>query len=345
MADVLALGISHYPPLTTSDDRMTWILQYMLKNPHLPDNLRDPKNWPEEMRLEWGEDKGAASAAKHRAELVHWNGKVRAALDEFDPDYVLIIGDDQYENFKEDIIPPYCINAYDKYTWKVQPDNVWGEPSSKEFEVAGAPKKAKQLTSKLIESGFDMSYSYKPLHHNLGHAFYYGFMYLDYERKLGFPYPAISMTVNCYGRHVIAQQGGLPKFDKVFTEDDLDPPAPTSKRLFELGAQIGRILKEGPDRVAIIASSGWSHAFLTEKFHGLYPDIPADQKMYDAMLSGDWDVWRNLTGTEVEDSGQQEILNWSCMLGAVAELGLKPVESELVATHIFNSSKAYLIAS
>lgn len=345
MAEVLALGISHYPFLATPDDRMSWILKYMLEHPHLPEEYRNPDNWPEKMKREWGEDEGTASAARHRTELVHWTGRVRAALDDFNPDYVLIIGDDQYENFKEDIIPPFCINAYDKYTWKAQPGNVWGEPSSKEFEVAGVPQKAKELTSKLIESGFDMSYSYKPLHQSLGHAFYYGFMYLDYERKLGFPYPAIPLAVNCYGRHVIAQKGGLPQFDKVLAENELDPPAPTSKRLLDLGAQIGRVLKDGPDRVAIIASSGWSHAFLVDKFYGLYPDIEADRKMFDAMVSGDWDVWRNLTGKEVEDSGQQEMLNWSCMLGAVAELGLKPTESGLVTTHIFNSSKAYFVAS
>ena len=345
MAEVLATGITHYPPLVTPDERMSWILQYMLKNPHLPEEYRDPDKWPEEMRREWGEDQGTASATNHRSELVHWLGRVRAALDDFNPDYVVIIGDDQYENFKEDIVPPFCINAYDKYTWTAPPGNVWEEPSSKEFEVAGIPHKAKELVSKLIESGFDMPYSYKPLHESLGHAFYNGFMFLDYERNLGFPYPVIALAVNCYGRRVISQKGGLPNFDRVLTENDLDPPAPTPKRLFDLGAEIGRILREGPDRVAVLASSGWSHAFLVDKFHGLYPDIEADQKMFDAMVSGDYDVWRNVTGMEVEDSGQQEMLNWSCLVGAMSELNLSPAESKLVTTHIFNSNKAFLVAS
>jgi hypothetical protein len=39
--------------------------------------------------------------------------RTRAALDEFQPDAVLIWGDDQYENFREDIIPPYAVLAYD----------------------------------------------------------------------------------------------------------------------------------------------------------------------------------------------------------------------------------------
>ena len=68
------------------------------------------------MRTEWGNDEGGQfAAARHRERLVGAMMKTRAALDAFKPDFVLIWGDDQYENFKEDIIPPYCVNAYDKY--------------------------------------------------------------------------------------------------------------------------------------------------------------------------------------------------------------------------------------
>ena len=40
MAEILALGISHYPPLHGHDDRMAWILKRMLQNPKLPQELR-----------------------------------------------------------------------------------------------------------------------------------------------------------------------------------------------------------------------------------------------------------------------------------------------------------------
>ena len=40
MAEILALGISHYPPLTGPDERMSWILKRMLQNPHLPEALK-----------------------------------------------------------------------------------------------------------------------------------------------------------------------------------------------------------------------------------------------------------------------------------------------------------------
>ncbi|MGE3867136.1 MAG: extradiol ring-cleavage dioxygenase, partial [Hyphomonadaceae bacterium] len=261
---------------------------------------------------------------------------------DFNPDFVLMWGDDQYENFHEDVIPPYCISAHDRIQFTSPPDNVWGESVEKVWEVPGHKEAGKYLATRLLEEGFDCAYSYKPLHHKLGHAFSNGIQYLDYNRQ-GFNYPFIPFAINCYGRYVISQRGGTPNFDKVLTADDLDPPAPTPKRLFDLGAATARILKESPWRVAIIASSGWSHAFLTKKNYYLYPDTPADKMLYKALVERDFDTWRNYKGSQVEDSGQQEVLNWSCLVGALSELPEQPKETGFVTTWIFNSSKAFLI--
>lgn len=342
MAEILALGISHYPPLWGADERMAWILKRMLQNPRLPQELRTPAGWPAAMRAEWGNDEGVSSAARHRADLVGWMERTRAALDAFDPDFVLIWGDDQYENFKEDIVPPYCVSAYDRFKFAVPPGNVWGE-TDKTYDLPGHRQAAKHLASALIEEGFDAAYAYKPLHHPLGHAFSNAILYLDYARR-GFGYPIVPVAINCYGRRVLAQRGGLPVFDREIGEADLDPPAPTPRRLFDLGAATARILAASPWRVALLASSGWSHAFLTAKNHYLYPDTPADKRMFEALRGADWQTWRNCSGAAVEDSGQQEILNWMCLAGALSALERKPQVTGLVETWIFNSSKAFLIA-
>ena len=341
MAEILALGISHYPPLHGPDQRMSSILKRMLQNPKLPAELRTPAGWPAEMQSEWGNDEGTLSAARHRAALVAWLAKTRAALDAFKPDFILMWGDDQYENFKEDVVPAYCISAYDRFTFKSPPGNVWGKEET--YDLPGHRTAAKMLASRLIEEGFDAAYAYKPLHHPLGHAFTNAVMYLDYARK-GFTYPIVPFSINCYGRRVLAQRGGLPTFDRVVSEDDLDPPAPTPRRLFDLGAATARVLAQSPYRVALLASSGWSHAFLTAKNNYLWPDTPADRRMYEALQGCDWPAWRTLTGAAVEDSGQQEILNWMCLAGAMHELKRKPSETGFVDTWIFNSSKAFLIA-
>jgi hypothetical protein len=343
MAEIMALGISHYPPLIGHDDRMAWILQRMLENPKLPEALRNPKGWPEPMRAEWGDDHGTAAAGRHRAALVHWLRKVRAALDEFRPDFVLIWGDDQYENFREDLIPPYCISAHDSFRFSPPANNIWNE-TDRTFELAGNRAAAKMLASQLLEQGFDVAYSYKPLHHPIGHAFANGVMYLDYDRQ-GFDYPIVPFPINCYGRRVVAQRGGLPVFDREIAEGDLDPPSPAPWRLFDLGAATARILLESPYRVALLASSGWSHAFLVAKHHFLYPDSTADRWMYERLCAGEYRAWRGYSGKAVEDSGQQEILNWMCLAGALAALGLKPRETGFVDTWIFNSSKAFLVAA
>ena len=342
MAEILALGLSHYPPLWGPDERMAWILKRMLENPRLPEALRSPAGWPEAMRAEWSDDEGKAAASRHRQALVSWLRKTRAALDAFKPDFVLMWGDDQYENFKEDVVPPYCIAAYDRFKFATPAGNVWGE-ADKVWDLPGHPKAAKLLAARLIEQGFDTAYAYKPLHHPLGHAFTNAILYLDYDRT-GFGYPIVPFAINCYGRRVLAQRGGLPVFDREITDDDLDPPAPTPGRLFELGAAIARILAASPYRVALLASSGWSHAFLTAKNNFLWPDTPADRRMYAALQRCDWQAWRGLSAASVEDSGQQEILNWSCLAGAMSALQRKPQETGFVDTWIFNSSKAFLIA-
>ena len=343
MAEILALGISHYPPLSGQDETMAALLGAMLQNPHLPEKLKTPEGWPEGARAEWSNDKGKAAASKHRAELIEWNRKARKALDDFKPDFVLIWGDDQYENFKEDIVPPYAISAHPHFEYHFPKNNIWNESTDKVHRLEGNQKAAKELATALLQKGFDLAYSYKPLHHPLGHAFTNGVNYLDYDRK-GFPYPVVPFAINCYGRHVIAQKGGLPKFDKQLAPSELDPPGPAPWRLFDLGAETVRYLQQTPYRVAVIASSGWSHAFLTAKNYYLWPDREADRALYNAIRSGNYEFWRNYSSAQIEESGQQECLNWLCLAGALKELNRVPAQAGLVDTWIFNSSKCFVIA-
>ena len=50
MAEILALGLTHYPPLWGPDERMSWIFRRMLQNPKLPEALKRPESWPEPVR-------------------------------------------------------------------------------------------------------------------------------------------------------------------------------------------------------------------------------------------------------------------------------------------------------
>ena len=205
--------------------------------------------------------------------------------------------------------------------------------------VKGRPDIARWLAGQLLDDGIDVSYAYKPLHmQGLAHAFMNTQLFLDYDR-VGFPWPIICMPINCYGSRVISAKGFFTPFG---TETELDPPSPSPRRLMEVGGAVARHLRESPWRVAVVASSSWSHAFLTDKTWRLVPDTASDRAHYEALVAGDYAYWESTTTAAIEDAGQQELLNWFALFGAVRELGLgRPVEHTFVETHCFNSNKVF----
>ena len=346
MGQILGLGVTHFPPLSGTDENLGRILKRALDDPAIPERLRYPEGWPAPMREEYGADAGLTAARHHREALLAGFRNARRALNEFAPDFVVIWGDDQYENFKEDVIPPFCVLAYESLKttpWQYYRGvNVWNEPTEKTFTYKGHQAAGKFIASGMIEAGFDVSYAYKPLHHDLGHAFLNTLLFLDYDRK-GFPYPVVPFQVNCYGRRVVAQQAGVRGLSQFPSEDELDPPSPAPWRCFDLGAACARVVEKSPWRVALIASSSWSHAFLTPKHYLLYPDVDADRALYEALQAGDYATWRERPLSAIEDSGQQEVLNWMCLMGAMKELGRRPSETSYVQSYIFNSNKCFAV--
>jgi hypothetical protein len=346
MGEILGLGVTHYPPLIGRDENMAGILRTVLKDPGLPEKYRDPASWPPAMRREYGDDGGTASAAGHREALVHHFRKARKALDEFRPDLVIVWGDDQHENFTEDVIPPFCVLAYDEIEAKHRArdaSNVWGEGADTVFRYKGHRQAGKYLAGKLLEQGVDAAYAYKPLHFpGIAHAFLNTLLYLDYDRA-GFPYAVLPFQVNCYGRRVISQRGGRGSLANPIADADLDPPSPSPKRCMDVGAAVARAMRESPWRTALIASSSWSHAFLTDKNHQLYPDIEADRRLYEALARGDYDTWRERPLSAIEESGQHEMLNWYMLAGAMEALGRKPDQCDFIETWSFNSNKCFAV--
>ncbi len=343
MAELLLMGMTHYPLLATTDAEMGALLRTLMKDPAIPDGLADPANWSVEMQAEWGTDEARTSAGAHRTKLLNGFTASRAALDAFNPDVILVWGDDQYENFKEDIIPPYALLAFgdtDTHPWEKYPwPNVWGEAKDTVHTVKGRPDIARWLAGRLLDDGIDVSYAYKPLHmKGLAHAFMNTQLFLDYDR-VGFPWPMVCMPINCYGSRVVSAKGFFTPFG---TPTDLDPPSPSPRRLMEVGGAVARHLHESPWRVAVVASSSWSHAFLTDKTWRLTPDTTTDRGHYDALVAGNYAHWESTTTAAIEDAGQQELLNWFALMGAVRELGLgAPVEHTFIETHCFNSNKVF----
>lgn len=352
MGDVIGLGMTHYPLLLGPDETMAALLHSTLKDPDIPETEKDPANWSELARREWSDDGGTAAATEHRRELRLHLDRVRAELDDFQPDVVLVWGDDQYENFREEVIPSFCVLAYEDtevdpfgVITKLGLPNAWDLPNNQSFTMKGAPDFGKQVATAVLNSGVDIAYSYMARPGtNFPHAFANTQIFLDYD-NVGreFPYPILPIAVNCYGEHVIARRGGIARFAEIQAGEDLDPPGPTPARCYELGRAVGRMVKTSDLRVALVASSSWSHAFLYDEGWHLRPDTEADRALYEAMVAGDHEPWIERTSQEVVHSGQHEILNWHCLLGAARELGMELEWSELVETEIFNSNKAFAV--
>jgi hypothetical protein len=308
----------------------------------------DRARWPTPMRAEWGDDEGVSAAHEHFRRLMPGYRRLRRALDEFAPDVVVIWGDDQYENFRKDCIPPFCVYILDEITSKPYGGgarlfnadrNVWNVPEDTEMKLKGHAAAATGLCRALLDDDFDVSYATQTRHQNgLAHSFNYTILYLDYERR-GFPYPLIPFHVNCYGNQLLETAAGSAGEGVA----GLSPPAPSPRRCFNLGRAVARHFAASPYRVALIASSSWSHASLTAKHQRLYPDIAADRARLEDLRSGGFTQWDGLALSAIEDAGQHEILNWVCLAGAMAELGRKAEIVDYVESYLFNSTKCFAL--
>src|SRR5207237_6004185 len=102
--------------------------------------MKERKNWPKKRQEEWGGDEGMAFAAEYQRILQPAYRKARECIDEFKPDFVLIFGDDQYEVFKEDCIPPFAVFAI---------DNIPANDSRDQKTKSARIKESKQIGNNL----------------------------------------------------------------------------------------------------------------------------------------------------------------------------------------------------
>lgn len=322
MAEVLGIGMHHTPHFRYPVMPQGGFLRRFLGRDTVPPALRDPRNWPAGMREELGEDEGLRAAQEKRAIHEALFPRLRAAVDEFQPDVVVIFGDDQRENFQEEIVPPFCLHIYDEVDTLPFHDepasmghpNVWGRPVDEVVTFRGHRAAGLHLARKLLARGFDLPYALRPRHkHGLAHAHLNTVMFLNHELQ-GFPYPLVPISVNCLGSDVfttLGTYGGDPA--------EAPPPSPAPRRCFELGQAVREILEASPWRAVVIGSSAWSHSFLTRSSYGLWADVDADRARFAELQAGRQAEWAKLTTEQVMAAGQHEMLNWICLAGAMAD--------------------------
>ena len=67
MAEILGVGCTHRPLMLRPNEDWTFMLRAALDDPAMPEEMKNPANWPAPLREELGNDWGAASAAARRA--------------------------------------------------------------------------------------------------------------------------------------------------------------------------------------------------------------------------------------------------------------------------------------
>lgn len=235
-------------------------------------------------------------AARCQADL----DRLAGVLADAQLDTVVVVGDDQKEQFLEDNMPAILVywgetivnevlqmSAESPEWWRRARSQYHEESAAHAYPVASAL--GLHTIEHLIAREFDVSHSKElPRARGEGHAF--GFVHRRLMRDRGVP--VLPVVLNTY----------------------FPPNQPTPKRCYALGTAIREAMESFPDdlRIGIVASGGLSHFTVNEEL---------DRQVLEACRTKDR---ATLTSIPVNllTSGTSEIRNWIVTAGAAEHLDL-----------------------
>ena len=225
------------------------------------------------------------------------------ALEQAEPDIVVMFGDDQLELFNEGNMPATLVYWGDTIRAVPMPvpesapahrkANAWGWNPEREIEYPVAADLGRHIIEYLVDRQFDVAHSRQlPAGQGMGHAF--GYLYQRILRQR--PIAALPIMVNTY-----------------YPPNQVTPP-----RCYALGQAVREAIAEWPGqaRVAVMASGGLSHFVIDEELDNTV--LKALQNRDAAAL---FDIPRNKL-----NSGNSEIRNWIATAGAVEHLEMRVVD-------------------
>ncbi len=216
-----------------------------------------------------------------------------------DLDALIVVGDDQHEQFFEDNMPAMLI--YWGETIENNPLHMdddapafWRKARS-QFHAGGETRQypvdsklGLHLIESLIDQGFDVSHSRKLAKaHGEGHAFGFVHVRMMQDKVI----PIVPIALNTY----------------------FPPNQPRPRRCYALGQAIRKAVQSAPQasaRVGILASGGLSHFTVDEEL---------DRGVLDALKRNDGAALSSLP-LEKLNSGNSEIRNWITVAGAAGHL-------------------------
>lgn len=219
--------------------------------------------------------------------------EIRRRLPQTRADAVLLIGDDQAENFTEEHMPQLLV-----YTGAEYLAEDWDRRHS--AKIAGHPEIARILVAGAVDEGFDVAWSSAFREDKLlSHAHAEPALYLLQASGI----PVVPLFVNA-----------------------VHPPAPSPARCYAFGQALRRVIdRDLPDkRIALCASGGLSH------FSPSHPwahhvgsryvgdiSVEFDRLLVQWMQAGEGERLASLSSRELIEHGEAELRQWIVLLGAI----------------------------
>jgi aromatic ring-opening dioxygenase catalytic subunit (LigB family) len=241
-----------------------------------------------EAKAETLEDNRARYAAIREA-----HARIRARLERARADAVLLVGDDQAENFTAENMPQLLV-----YTGGDYVADDWDRKHS--TTVRNHAEIAKTLVAGAVEEGFDVAWS-ETFRDNklLSHAHAEPILYLMRESGV----PVVPVFVNA-----------------------VHPPAPSAKRCYAFGQALARVIARDLEgkRIVVCASGGLSHFSPSHPWAhhvgGRYVGdiaVEFDRKIVEWMRAGRGEELAKFSSRELIENGEGELRQWIVMLGAI----------------------------
>jgi len=246
----------------------------------------------------------AADTAEARAETLEDNREryarirdghrsIRERLRRVRADAVLMVGDDQTENFGPDNLPQLLV-----YTGGDYVADDWDRKQT--AQIASHPEIARALVEGCLEEGFDVGFSASFMDGKLlSHAHVEPILYLVRESGT----PVIPVFVNA-----------------------MHPHAPSAAHCYAFGQALRRVIERrlGTRRVVLCGSGGLSH------FSPSHPwahhvgsryvgdiSVEFDRRIVAWMREGEGHRLAGLSSSELIEHGEAELRQWIVLLGAV----------------------------
>jgi len=288
---VLGIATSHGPQLRTPAERWHLFLEKDQKDRRFDyqDLLAQAKP---EIRHQLSGEIFKSKYDACQAALAQLRGAFTAAA----PDAVIVIGDDQHEQFWEDNMPMFSIfygetleqiprSAQNRQTWW-NSTAAYGDQQRRSFPCE--VDLAHHLIGQVIAQGFDLATANKlKSEMGIGHAFSFVTDHILPQPTI----PIVPLMVNAF----------------------FPPNRPHPARCYDLGKALSRAIREwrADKKVAIIASGGLSHFIIDEELDG---------KLLEGLMRKDRKLLAQLPVDRLWRLGTGEGLNWIMAGGALEQL-------------------------